>query len=106
MDEQVPINHYDDLDTQRINHKLLHDHKQDDKEKKRLEQLERKKELAKLHDEEQESIKSTKAKTPSAKLTRHQIETHRRTVEAAAGLSINIIYILALHWQKQQHNIA
>ena len=51
-----------------------------------MEQLERKKELAKLHDEEQASLKSTKAKTPSAKLTRHEIEIHRQRAEAAAGV--------------------
>lgn len=47
---------------------------QDDKEKKRVEQLERKKEVQKLQDEEMCAIKSKVATGGSSKVTRAQIE--------------------------------
>ena len=46
---------------------------QEDKEKKRLDQLERKKELQKLHDEEMASVSKRSQEQPS-RLTRAQIE--------------------------------
>ncbi|KAL4227620.1 hypothetical protein ACF0H5_013061 [Mactra antiquata] len=60
--------------------------RKEDKEKKRLEQLERKKELAKLADEEMDSIKAAKPKA-AAKLSRAEIEAQqeRQRVEAAAA---------------------
>lgn len=74
---------------------------QDDKEKKRLEQLQRKQELAKLHDEEQESLKSGKPKTAgSAKITRHQIDQHRETLTAAEGCcqKVLLLSLLLIRW--------
>ncbi|XP_067934766.1 coiled-coil domain-containing protein 124-A-like [Watersipora subatra] len=56
--------------------------RKDDKEKKRLEQLERKRELAKLHDEEQNTLKSGKPKAPT-KVTRHEINKQAEAREAA-----------------------
>nr|XP_022329669.1 coiled-coil domain-containing protein 124-like [Crassostrea virginica]XP_022329670.1 coiled-coil domain-containing protein 124-like [Crassostrea virginica] len=50
--------------------------RKEDKEKKRHEQLERKKELQKLHDEEMASIKKT-GPVPQAKVTRADIDNHR-----------------------------
>lgn len=49
-----------------------------------MEQLERKKELAQLHDEEQSSLKSGKPQA-SAKVTRHQITAHKEALAAVAG---------------------
>ncbi|VDI74671.1 Hypothetical predicted protein [Mytilus galloprovincialis] len=60
---------------------------QEDKEKKRVEQLEKKKELQKLHDEEMESIKVKKPATVD-KMTRTQIAERLekdRTAAAAAA---------------------
>ena len=52
-----------------------------------MEQLERKKELQKLHDEEMEAIKAKKAPTVD-KLTRSQIAEHvEKERRAAAGKS-------------------
>lgn len=48
---------------------------QEDKEKKRHEQLERKKELQKLHDEEMAAIKKA-GPVPQAKVTRAEIDKH------------------------------
>lgn len=48
---------------------------QEDKEKKRQEQLERKKELQKLHDEEMVAIKKA-GPVPQAKVTRAEIDKH------------------------------
>ncbi|XP_048733913.1 coiled-coil domain-containing protein 124-like [Ostrea edulis] len=49
--------------------------RKEDKEKKRLEQLERKKEIQKLHDEELASIKKP-GPAPSAKITQADINKH------------------------------
>lgn len=59
---------------------------QEDKEKKRLDQLERKKELAKLAEDEMDGLKSAKPKT-AEKLTRAQIQAtqERQRLEAQAG---------------------
>lgn len=48
---------------------------QEDKEKKRQEQLERKKELQKLHDEEMAAIKKA-GPVPHAKVTKAEIDKH------------------------------
>lgn len=48
---------------------------QEDKEKKRQEQLERKKELQKLHDEEMAAIKKA-GPVPQAKVTKAEIDKH------------------------------
>lgn len=48
---------------------------QEDKEKKRQEQLERKKELQKLHDEEMAAIKKA-GPVPQAKVTKAEIDNH------------------------------
>lgn len=64
---------------------------QEDKEKKRLEQLERKKELQKLHDEEMESIKAKKPPTCD-KLTRAQIAEHVEK-ERKVAQGINNTYL-------------
>lgn len=62
--------------------------RKEDKEKKRLEQLERKKELQKLHDEEMEALKARKPATTD-KMTRAQIaeyvEKERQAAAAAAA---------------------
>ena len=62
---------------------------QDEREKKRLEQLERKKELAVMADTEMESIKAAKPRA-AQKMTRAQIETdqEKRRVAAAAGQQV------------------
>ena len=63
--------------------------RKDDKERKRIEQMERKKELQKLHDEEMESIKSKKPVT-AEKITRAQIaEQGERERQAAAAAEVN-----------------
>ncbi|KAL8610797.1 hypothetical protein ACOMHN_016780 [Nucella lapillus] len=50
--------------------------RKDEKEKKRLEQLERKKELQKLADEEMSNLKSGKVPTPSSKVTRAMVQAN------------------------------
>lgn len=63
--------------------------RKDDKERKRIEQMERKKELQKLHDEEMESINSKKPVIVE-KLTRAQIaEQAERDRQAAAAAEVN-----------------
>ena len=57
---------------------------QDDKEKKRLEQLEKKKELQRLAEEEMSSLKGAKA--PSAKVTRAEIQSNMARLEAEGEL--------------------
>ena len=65
---------------------------QEDKEKKRLELLDRKKELQKLHDEEMESIKARKPATVD-KLTRAQIVEHvEKERRAAAGTCRDFLF--------------
>ncbi|KAK3746948.1 hypothetical protein RRG08_030358 [Elysia crispata] len=56
--------------------------RKDDKEKKRVEQLERKKELQQLHEQEMDSIKGAKAH--AAKVTRAQILENQERLAAAA----------------------
>ncbi|XP_069137520.1 coiled-coil domain-containing protein 124-like [Argopecten irradians] len=58
--------------------------RKDDKEKKRLEQLERKKELQRLHDEEMSGIKTKASSGGSSKVTRSQIETQLATEKRMA----------------------
>lgn len=67
-------------------HVLKKQQRKEDREKKRHEQLEHKKELARLADEELNSIKSLKPKL-AAKLTRAQIEEQeqQRRLEAQAA---------------------
>ncbi|RUS84559.1 hypothetical protein EGW08_007654 [Elysia chlorotica] len=61
--------------------------RKDDKEKKRVEQLERKKELQQLHEQEMDSIKG--AKSQAAKMTRAQIiETQERLAAEAEAAKI------------------
>ncbi|KAK7116261.1 coiled-coil domain-containing protein 124-A-like [Littorina saxatilis] len=57
--------------------------RKDEKEKKRLEQLERKKELQKLADEEMSSMKGAKANP--VKVTRAQIQANEEKLEAEAA---------------------
>ncbi|WAQ97775.1 C124A-like protein [Mya arenaria] len=57
--------------------------RKEDKEKKRVEQLERKKELAKMADEELEAIKAAKPRA-AQKLTRAQIEAEQERQRQAA----------------------
>ena len=57
----------------------------DEKEKKRLEQLEKKKELQKLHDEEMDSLKGAKTKDGSNKLSRADIDAIRERQQAELG---------------------
>ncbi|KAK6179357.1 hypothetical protein SNE40_011739 [Patella caerulea] len=56
-------------DDKNVNRKLQ---RKDEKERKRLEQLEKKKEIQQLHDEEMNALKSVKPTAPS-KVTRHAI---------------------------------
>ena len=56
---------------------------QEEKEKKRLEQLERKKELQQLHDEEMSSIKGCK-QPQASKVTRATIQANQEKIEAEA----------------------
>lgn len=69
--------------------------RKEEKEKKRLEQLEHKKELAKLHDEEMDSIKAAKPKA-AQKLTRAQIEVQqeklRQEAKAAAEKEAKLLH--------------
>ncbi|XP_033749936.1 coiled-coil domain-containing protein 124-like isoform X2 [Pecten maximus] len=62
--------------------------RKDDKEKKRLEQLDRKKELQRLHDEEMNSIKSKASTGGSSKVTQSQIQNQiameKRLAQATA----------------------
>lgn len=59
---------------------------QDEKEKRRLEMLERKKESQRLLDEEDARLKSKQAKSaPPAKVTRSQIEETLKKEEAEKG---------------------
>lgn len=75
----------------------------DDKERKRLEQLERKKELTRLHDEEMEAVKGgvkSKASSSAAKVTRHQLDQRREDVEAATGVFFSYILQFTLEHLK------
>lgn len=69
--------------------------RKEDKEKKRVEQLERKKELAKMADEEMDSIKSAKPKA-AQKMTRAQIEIQqeklRQEARAAAEKEASLMH--------------
>ena len=59
---------------------------QEERDKKKTEQVEKKQELRKLHDEEMNSLKSKSTTQPSAKLTRAQIEAQRQKEEAGRSL--------------------
>lgn len=58
--------------------------RKEDKEKKRQDQLERKKELQRLADEEMSGLKSAKASTPATKVTRAQVQANLDRLEAEA----------------------
>lgn len=66
---------------------------QEDKEKKRQEQLERKKELQKLHDEEMAAIKKA-GPVPQAKVTRAEIDKHiERERKQKEGTELQIMWL-------------
>lgn len=63
-------------------HALKKQQRKGEKEKKRHEQLERKKELQKLHDEEMASIKKS-GPVPQTKVTRAEIDRHKESEQKA-----------------------
>ncbi|XP_041361080.1 coiled-coil domain-containing protein 124-like [Gigantopelta aegis] len=66
--------------------------RKDEREKKRIEQLEKKKELQKLHDEEMDALKGAKSKEGSNKLTRADIDAlhERQQAELAAKTTVPV----------------